>query len=88
MEGENDYGEFISRILRLLTHPRSLNLIKQLITNNNLIRSILDKVHNYILFNYVYPVLDRGSVLFDYRSREHSRINEEAVLFVFETLKP
>lgn len=88
MERENDYGEFIPRILRLLTHPRSLNLIKQLITNNNLIRSILDKVHNYILFNYVYPVLDRGSVLFDYRSREHSRINEEAVLFVFETLKP
>lgn len=68
--------------------PRSLNLIKQLITNNNLIRPILDKVRNYILFNYVYPVHDRGSVLFDYRSREHSRINEEAVLFVFETLKP
>ena len=48
----------------------SLNLIKQLITNNNLIRPILDKVRNYILFNYVYPVHDRGSVLFDYRSRE------------------
>lgn len=63
MEGENDYGEFVPRILRLLTHPRPLNLIKQLITNNNLIPSVLDKVHNYMLFNYVYPVLDRLGVI-------------------------
>lgn len=37
----------------------SYNLIKQLITNNNLIHSGLRQGHNYVLFNYVDPALDR-----------------------------
>ena len=58
-------------------HHQSLNLIKQLITHNNLILLILEVVHNYILFNYVYPVFDRISVIW-LSTREHTYIHEEA----------
>lgn len=58
-------------------HQQSLNLIKQLITHNNLILLILEVVRNYILFNYVYPVFDRISVIW-LSTREHAHIHEEA----------
>lgn len=39
-----------------------------------------------MLFNYVYPVLDRFGVDLIIVFRERARINEEAELFVFGTL--